>query len=267
HEASLKHGFRITLPIIIALIYFSFLAGQVLLKKINLHCSIPFAVLSVLAIVLYAISLQAIAYGSVLSHQGIFATLLNLKPYIMVTAFSTLLVLLLLFPRFKSPKKYSLLVTCVLALFIVKLVPFYFENRQALDLYDYDYGLAAATPLLQQPAAANTKILSNMNPNKLQYYAGDLHLSTDGVTPIVRTFSQRYPTLYYGYLTDGDLLDQLVTNNINTVLLSNDKIDESFRHILEAVVAAHPTAFTKIFERYKQDRLQWAIYQFNAQAL
>ena len=185
----------------------------------------------------------------------------------MVAAFSTMLVLLLLFSRFKSPKKYSLLIACVLALFIVKLVPFYFENRQALDLYDYDYGLAAATPLLQQSATANTKILSNMNPNKLQYYSGDIHLSTQGVSPIVRTFSKAYPTLYYGYLTDGDLLDQLVTNNITKVLLSNDTIDESFRHTLEAVIMAHPAAFTKIFERYQGDRLQWAVYHFNAQAL
>ncbi len=267
HQASLKHGFRITLPIIIALIYFSYLAGQILLKKINLRYSIAFAVLSVLAIILYVVSLQATIYGSVLSHQGIFVILLNLKPYIMVAAFSTMLVLLLLFARFKSPKKYSLLIACVLALFVVKLTPFYFENRQALGLYDYDYGLATTTPLLQQSVKTSAKILSNMNPNKLQYYSGDIHLATEGVSPIIRIFSKSYPTLYYGYLTDGDLLDQLVSHEITTVLLSNDKIDESFRHTLEAIIAAHPAAFTKTFERYNGDRLQWAIYHFNAQAL
>lgn len=267
HEASLKHGFRITLPIIIALIYFSYLAGQMLLKKINLRYSVAFAGLSILAIVLYVFSLQVTQYGSVLSHQGIFVTLVYLKPYIMATAFSAMLLLLLVFPRFKSQKKYALLLAGVIALFAVKLIPFYFENQKALDLYDYDYGLATATPLLRQSSVTHPNVLSNMNSNKLQYYSNDLHLSTDGVTPIVRTFRQRYPTIYYGYLTDGDLLDQLVKNEIGTVFLSNDSIDEGFRQTLETVVAAHPAAFTKIVERYKGDRLQWALYHFNAQAL
>ncbi len=90
HEADNKHGFRITIPIIIALIYFATFGLRSLTEKIQLRQTLAFGLLTAGLLLAYGISIQDIIYGSVLANESFFNFLFVYKNYVFMVGYAVM---------------------------------------------------------------------------------------------------------------------------------------------------------------------------------
>lgn len=263
HEADSIHGFRVTLPLILSLIFFSYIAVQYLLTHFLKKPSIYFSILSLGSIILYWFTIKDLTYGSVLANASILGKLLIYKPYVFIAFFLGCLGGIVYFPKLQWRWKYVGLGILIFCLFWLKLIPFYFDNRQSLQYYEYNYGLAKTTPILEQVRTSYTPIYANIHPYMLQYYTNDYRMANEGIVPSIRYFPQGYYNLYFHFPTDNQLFDNLVKQRVEYVLIVNDTFDNSSIIPLEQMVKSHPTRFSKVTASYHNNRLQWELYRIS----
>lgn len=262
HEAGSEHGFRITLPIVFALLYFGYFGTQYLLTAAQRKGKIIFLLLMAASITLYFISLEGISYGSVIAHDSWLSVILAYKPYVFGGFFIGCSLGLTWFSVWQWQYKFKLIGIVIVVLFVVKFVPFYVDAQASTALYGYDYGLPNTTSLLSQLAQNNAHIYSNVHSYALQYYAQDPRVTTDGISPIIRTFSEFYPNLYFTFPLDDNVLQELSDNNITTVLVVNRDYAETDWTFWQDIIKQHPQDFTLVQQANKGTRPQWALYSF-----
>lgn len=265
HEAGSIHGFRVTLPIIFVLLYFGYFGIHALLTTTYLKVKIIFLILMAGSITLYFFSLGSIFYGSVIAHDSWLSVVLVYKPYIFGGFFILCSLGLAYFSAWQWSHKLKLVAAVVGLLFVVKFVPFYVDAQAQTKLYGYDYGLPDTTTALIPLAEQNVRIYSNVHSYALQYYTQDPRVSTDGISPIIRTFSQFYPNLYYTLPLDDNLFQALIDHNITSVLIVNNDYDQTDWTFWQNLIVQYPENFTKVSGQFKAGRPQWALYTFDAQ--
>lgn len=264
HEANSIHGFRVTLPLIISLIFFSYLGLQKILVHWSKASGILFGILSTSSIVLYWLSIRNLQYGSVLAQNSLAGILLTYKPYFFIGLFIILVVVLLLFHQLAWRRKYSALCVIVLGLLVIKFIPFYLNNQQSVAYYGFDYGLETAAPILRKLVKEYRPVMySNTHPYELQYYAGDAKISNEGIVPSIRTFTKGYRIKYVYFPVTTTFLTDLRTNRVQYVLLIQNTYAGSNSPELEKFIAQYPESFTKVNDSYHNNRLQWTLYKYN----
>ncbi len=263
HEATSVHGFRITLPVILALLYFAYWGAATLMHQPKRWQQVVFILLAVGSIAGYWATIQSVYYGSVLAQDAILAKLLLYKPYIFIVIFFILTILIVLYPIWQWRYKLSSLAAVIVVMFVVKLLPFAFDAYQSQQLYGYDYGLSGATAALQQVMTPTTKLCGNLHAYRSQYYAEDPIVTNDGVAPLVRSFSQRYPQRYYYCAFDDQFASNLVESQINYVFVLNGDVHQTDYQAWEVILAANPDRFALISESTLNGRAQWALYKVN----
>lgn len=261
HEAESVHGFRITIPIIISLLYFSFYAIKDILDSQNKKKKYFFSALVIFFIFLYWLDIKDFQYGSLLASSSFLSNLLIYKPYIFIIFYVSILILLFNFAQLKIKKRYYLLAGLIICFFALKFMPNYFDNRLTLKTYGYDYSLAQATPYLKK---IKSKISSNLHIYKLQYYAADPYYANERVYPPVRKFDKIYPLLYDRYPIDDDLVYYLKSNNIKYYLYVKNNMSiheyDKFQSIVNA--EKNKKSFHLIKKQYYADNLVWVLYSF-----
>lgn len=264
YEANNLHGFRVTIPIIVPLLYFAYVGSRQLLEQFRwVYASLFVGAMSA-SIILYWQTIRGTTYGSIIANSGWLQMVLSYKLYLFIGLFIILTIGIILFPYYLKTWrwKYPAAIGLVVGLFAVKMLPFYFDHVQSLQLYGYDFGLTTATPVLHNIAMEDELIFSNVHNYKVQYYAQDVRIANNEVHPIFRTFNTPYGTLYYIWPIDDSLLESLRVNGIHYVLLVNEDYGELDRLALRAQIAKASGRFTVVEEHYQADRLQWVLFHY-----
>jgi hypothetical protein len=263
HEATSEHGFRITLPIILGLLYFAYWGAAQLLTSPKLWQQIFFVAGMALSLVGYWATLQAVQYGSVLAHESILSQLLAYKPYLFMGLFVVITIGVVLYTRWQWVYKRWLPPVLITLLFIVKFIPFGLEAKESTAVYGYDYGLPQAAEVLHQVMTPDKKICGNLHAYRSQYYAQDPFITNAGIYPIIRTFTTQYPERYTRCAFDSDLITTLVSQGINYVFVLNEDINQTDYQAWQTIQNANPERFTLLTERTLNGRVQWQLYQVN----
>lgn len=261
HEAESIHGFRITIPIIISLLYFSFYAIKDVLGSQNKKRKYFFSTLVIFFIFLYWIDIKDFQYGSLLASSSFLSNLLIYKPYIFIIFDIFILILLFNFAQLKIKNKYYLLAGLIICFFVFKFLPNYFDSRLTMNTYGYDYSLTQVTPYLKNN---KSKVSSNLHLYKLQYYAADPYYANDLVYPQVRKFDEIYPLLYDRHLIDDNLIYYLKSNNIKYFLYVKNNADIQEYDKLQSIVndKKNKESFHLIKKQYYANNLVWVLYVF-----
>lgn len=264
HEALNIHGFRLTAPITLSLIYFSYFGARLILLKGTRLAKLVFSVAFVLFAVLYANFILNVSYGSVIATQSVVATLLKFKLPISMTIFLVAFVFMLVYSRLRWSGKQYMLVSWIIFLFFLKFWPFFLEARAAQRHFEFDFGLPKASPLLEQQRLNKKRVITNINPYTLDYYAGELNLSTESNYPLLRSFSQDNRSVF---------THQLERLSIDPARLYHDRVSYVFYvHKLREEKPDSPmwqslldqsNYFQLVSESRHNDRIQWQLYQFD----
>ncbi|TSC92865.1 MAG: hypothetical protein CEN89_383 [Candidatus Berkelbacteria bacterium Licking1014_7] len=233
HEALNIHGFRLTVPITLALVYFSYCGLKEILAGGNHKARIIFIFSSVIFLSLYmAFVFQIREYGSLISAQSMVGWLLHYKLLIFLILFSSGFLFLWLYPILSWKRKKLLLLIGLLFFFVLKFFPFYLESKAANKQYDFDYGLPEAVPYLEQIKQQDVNIAANANPYMMDYYAKTLNLPNEGSAPVMRDLKRFNRYIFYWYRSTYPRLDIsfLVAHKINYIFFVNREIgDQSYQ--------------------------------------
>lgn len=264
HEALNIHGFRLTVPIIIPIIYFGYFGARAIIKDNNKLAKIVFLTLFLLFLEFYILFILQISdYGSVISHFLLISLLLKYKVWIFCLIFTALVVFVCLFARIKINNKYHFLALSILFLAFLKFLPFYLESKAANQTFGYDYGLPKATSTLEYLRSNQYLIAANVHTYTLDYYSGQLNLSNVGTMPAIRSFAQSNRSSFYR-LYDNDLPDEgqepsskMIKYFLYINKSSASQPETSLYHALEN----QPGRFKPITDSYLNNHLQWRIYE------
>lgn len=263
HQADFKHGFRISIPIIASLIYFSFTALRKLLSKTaDKKISIAFVMLSTLSLFGYWITTYQTNYVGALNNQSLFAWIFSIKIYLFLAIFITTIIYIALFRRFNFRYKYIVLLGLMFIMFSAKFFPYYFDERARQQAHGYDYSLEHATPILNELALRNKKIYINSHPYRTQYYASDPRINNYHTDPPIRRFKERYKKIYFG----GDVTENSFTtwkeDRINYVLYINEAGTENQLTNLEDLTTQQ-SKFKEVNRHEVNGIPQWIIYKIS----
>lgn len=264
HEALNIHGFRLTAPITLSLIYFSYWGARLILLTGSRLARLLFSVSFIVFAVLYANFIVNISYGSVIATQPLVAILLEYKLPIYMMIFLMAFVFMLVYSRLQWSKKQLMVMGWILFLFLLKFVPFYLEARAAEHYFEYDYGLPKATPLLEQRRIQKTRVLTNINPYTLDYYAGELNLSTESNYPLIRSFAQDNRSVFTHQLERLSIDPaRLYSDRVSYVFYVHKLREETPDSLMWRSLLDQPNYFTLVGESRHNDRIQWQLYQFD----
>ncbi len=271
HQADFAHGFRITLPITLCLVYFSARAVQTILDKPKPWLLVVFSILSTLSFVGYWFTVRDAVYSAAVNSESFLQTALQYKPMIYIAIFALFaaaFIWLTLHPHWRWQR--PALLALVLALAVMKFSPMFVEYGLRSAENDYDYGAALATATLQPLPQLDTPnqmihMYGNMHPYRLQYYTGDPIITNDLITPGVRKFSKIYPKRYYGGTVTPDLTAFLEANQIDYLFLNYTYSGAAAtdQANMAALVQANPERFTLIAQQQHDTLLEWQIYQYH----
>lgn len=267
HEANNIYGFRVTLPIILSLVYFSYLGAIQLLHHFSKRFVIAFGVLSACSILLYWISLQQITYGSLLANASPLGILLAYKPFIFIGIFILITIGIILFPKIRFRYRYHLLACIMVVLFAIKFFPFFLDNQQSIAYYGYDYSMAKATPYLRTLTENDARIYSHIHPYKLQYYSEDSVVAHDGTYPRFRTFRVNYKNTFFYFPLDPNFITNLRDANIDYVFFVNTTYNGEEFKLFQDVAQLNPELFEKIEEYSHGGHSQWLLYRFHPESV
>jgi hypothetical protein len=266
HEALNLHGFRLTVPLSLAMIYFSYFGARAILIEKSRLAWWVFSLLLIASVSLYAHFVAEIAsYGSVIANQSLFGWILKYKVWLFGSAFLATFAFLRCYPNWRWPHKPALLTLLIIGFWLIKLLPLGLEARAARATFEYDYGLAKASPLLVRLRDDDQLVASNLRPYTINYYALNLALPNEGAWPLVREFSERYPERYYRfYLPGRPLTDSLLAereiSNIFFVNNSNQaQVEQDFQAMLQALTL--PYQIVEEARHPQTGRLQWVLYK------
>ncbi|MDP3970730.1 MAG: hypothetical protein Q8P90_03445 [bacterium] len=262
HEAESIIGFRVTLPILVCIIYFTFLAARQILTKFSKRQSIIFSSVFIFFVILYWFDIKDLVYGSALANASFLATLLTYKPIIFIALFVILLIGVILFPKIKLKQKYPILGLIIITLLCLKMAPFYFNNKLSLATYGYDYGAPTATDSLKN-ASNNGLIASNAHFYETQYYSSDIQIRNNHAVALIRTFDTNYQQRYFTIKPNELLTNKLRKNGINYYWILNNSNNQKDLQEFYKVLDKYPLAFTKVDEQRIGNRTQWMLYKFN----
>ncbi|MBI4032686.1 hypothetical protein HY374_03205 [Candidatus Berkelbacteria bacterium] len=268
HEAFNIHGFRLTVPVILPLIYFSYWGAHLLLLNGTRLSKTIFATTFVLFAVFYTTQILNIqSYGSVIADAPIIGALLRYKLVIFLVIFALAAGFMLLYSQLRWARKQVLLGTWVLFLFAVKFAPFALDARASQTALGYDYGLAQASPHLAFAIEAKRKTLTNVNPYTLDYYAGQLNLTNEGSYPFIRTFRQRNVAYMLHQREVIPVEPEVVAGyGIHYVLFVNKTKDDVPDLLLRTSLIEQPALFHLIHEAKLGEHIQWELYEFDLAA-
>lgn len=266
HEALNLHGFRLTAPMTVALIYFSYFGVRSLLLEKNAKSQFLFSILFFISLFLFVKFVgQISSYGSIISDNDLISFLLNNKIYIFTVIFTIVFIYLIWYPRINFRFKSHILMAGILALFFLKFLPFYLESKAALKLYEFDYGLPKASVLSDQFNLSSTRIAMNVNQYVMRYYFGQLKLSTTDNHPQMRIFKEEYPE-YYSWFRSPDEFDSnfiieyeprfiffLNKNKGNNEIEQFEKVLEPYQNYVRLIKE----------EKSPSGHLQWRFYAFD----
>lgn len=265
HEALNIHGFRLTVPITLALVYFGYWGARAVLVEKNRWARRFFGAAFLVSMALYAaFVLQLGSYGSVIASHALVGLLLQYKLVIFGAAFLAAFAFIWHYHRLDWPFKQTILALGILGFFAVKLLPFYFESKAATATFEYDYGLPKTSPLLRDIRTDEAGIATNINPYTMDYYSLNLKLPNEGSAPVMRKFREHYPQPYYWYrLPTHPLTTHLLyAQNVRYIFfvnreLGNDSLEE-FLTMLESLRV--PLTLVAREHHPETGRLQWEIY-------
>jgi hypothetical protein len=270
HEALNLHGFRLTVPITLALIYFGYWGARAILKENDQWGRRVFAGSFILFLYLYIVFILGIkGYGSVIANQGFTALLLQYKLPIFLIIFCLGFIFLWSHSRLNWPPKNLILVGGILILFIIKFLPFYLESKVALKTYGFNYGLLKSSPLLRELRSQNVRMATNINPYFMNYYAENLKLPNQGAFPKMRILREEYPQLYiwYGPTKSRPRLtgSWLLKNKIHYIFFADRTFSRQSVQEFEAAIKPLKPYLALIKEEHRpnSNRLQWQLLKFN----
>lgn len=269
HEALNIHGFRLTVPLSLALVYFAYWGARAILVENSRRARWLFGLLFTGSFLLYArFILQIEGYGSVIAGQPLLALLLKYKLFIFGTAYLAAFGLIWFYPRIAWPKKPVLLAALLIGFLAIKILPFGLEAKAASERFEYDYGLAKATPFLKELVEKQEPIATNLRPYVVHYYADNLQLPNSGVYPLLREFPEIYPELVSRfYLPQRPLTRSLLEESrIRYIFYVEREVTDTAKRDFEAMVGDLNLPLEIIAEAHHPEngRLEWILYRVDA---
>lgn len=271
HQADFAHGFRITLPITLCLVYFAARAVQTMVNKPTKANLSSWALLVALSLVGYGLAAQASSGGSALTTASFLQTIVHYKVLIYIVIFVAVAIVFIWSVRRTHWRwRQPVLLGLIAGLTLMKFLPVYGEYAIRSSDHHYDYGASDATSVLEPLRAADTekdivKYWGNMHPYRVQYYANDPIITNDLITPGARKFTTIYPKRYYGGVVNNDLPLLLEVEKIDYLFLNYTYSGAATTDLenMQALVAAQPERFTLIAEQQYNSQIEWQIYQYH----
>ncbi|MFA5927131.1 MAG: hypothetical protein WCT32_02425 [Patescibacteria group bacterium] len=276
HEALNIHGFRLTIPVIVSIVYFSYFGARSILIENKKTAKVVFGVLLFAFMAMYFIFLGQIGdYGSVISEQQNIALLLKFKQIIFGLLFLSGFVYMWRYSTLKWKHKEVLLACYIIGLFALKLVPFYLEAKASSAAFGKNYELAEASPYLEQIRQNNGVVLTNIHHYTLDYYAGSTKLSnqdnfpvlrpTYGTPPAIHKFKEVYIPFSYIFRTNTPRLDNnlVASSGATHIFFANRSTSNQEVAEFEATLSGlgYKTQLVAEHRNNSNGFLQWQIYQ------
>lgn len=269
HEALNVHGFRLTAPVSLALIYFAYWGLRALLTEESRLARWVFSVTFFGSLILYIQFVQSLGdYRSVIaSTEGLLATLLAYKLVLFSAIFIAIFFFVLTYPTVRMRGKRFVLPVLFTFLFILKLIPFGLEAHAETAMFGFDYGLQKAAPILHELREAGEPVVTNARPYVMDYYALNLSLPNAGVSPLLRTFAEYNPVLYTRFDTvtrplTAELLDSAKTQYVYYVNMgaTSDSLEAFHRALTEL---DRPSYLIAQARHPATQRVQWELYRID----
>lgn len=222
-QAANIHGFRLNIPITFVLVYFSYLGFKTLRDSKSIPVRISFVTIMTVLLCAYFYSESKFVFGSAISANSGVMTILRLKKYFFVTAYSLFAFYLLFYHLIKTKYRELILVLMVLFFFILKIFPFFLEKRAEMVETGEDYNLNESYTVLNKVFSSDDKIITNIHCYKVYYYASWYMIPNDEISPEFRIFPEKFPTLCYRFNPgDEKLLDKIDSDSLY-ILYVNEK--------------------------------------------
>jgi len=267
HEAFNIHGFRVTVPITIAIVYFSYFGLRKVLNEKNVPYRVIFMALFGLFLFLYFKFVSQIGtYGSTLAQEGIIGTLLHYKVGIFMIIYSAGFILLWYYGRLRSSKRQLILIVYLLFLFSLKFIPFYLDSKASNNYFGFDYGLPNASPILEKLRGQSKTVASNLNRYVLMYYSGELELTNAGSYPSMRIFEKDYPSYFDRINNTNEPVKKQFTSSASDiyVLYVNNEFKKVPTSAFYKSLIEDSKNIVLIDESRKNDRIQWQMFHINS---
>ena len=262
HEASSQIGFRLTLPVIVSLLFFSYVAIVHLRQPTQpIRSRITILALFAINIVAYIVSTSAVVYTSTLTTQGIIGALIQFKPYIYSAGFIVLAIVA--WKALRTSHRWGNLLLPVLCcgLLILKFGPVWADYQLRTQTYGVNFSKETAETRLHEHAFDNIRIASNEHAYQTQYFTGDPRIANRSASPMVREFERIYFPRFFKMPVSEHLIGQLVSSSINYYWYSvTDKTGDELKQ-LDALVSAHPHRIRLSDEYSENNQVRWRIYE------
>jgi len=195
-QAKNMQGFRINIPIVFVMIYFSCVALKKFLEAKSVKLAISFLSLVSFFIVLYIIQDRSISLSSVLQ-GGILSTLYGFKVYFFILLF-IVFALFLAFNNWLSinrkTKELTILFFAFLYLFL-KIAPFFLDYRAEVNAHGSYFNVKDSSQIMREVLNNKLVIHTNLTCHVVYYNSGWYQLPNDNFSPRYRTLPEVYPTL------------------------------------------------------------------------
>jgi hypothetical protein len=194
HQSATPHGFRFIVPATISILYFSVWGTQYLLVKKSLQSKYFFSGFFIFWLYLYlSYAKEFPKYGSQFSSIPIISSVIQYK-FVIFTLIYLVIYFNILLNRKLFQKYQSILIkSTILFLFILKIIPFYFENQILMKKFGFDNNLINLSSKLDELNLSKEIFLTNIRPCRFDFYLGIKQLPNQETIPSFRHFDLMIP--------------------------------------------------------------------------
>jgi GT2 family glycosyltransferase len=264
-QGGTMHGFRILLPMVLSLTFYSYYGFLILLNNPNRKKIILATIIFFLLIFIYLSNVLLFAYESTLTNTGLIKTILRYKPYIFSLGFLFFFLFVILYSRIRLKQKYKImfLLFMVVCFWAIRFVPYYFNNNLNINYFGYDYSLPEAQPYLE--SIKGKGLITNLYFHKTHYLTNNIQLENDFINPTNRIFLEKFPQVNFGINNDYNPpnLIKPANNKAEYVFLYQEFYGEKYTNAMREFEKKYEP-YLKLVKEYKvNNKQQWVLYKFD----
>lgn len=224
-QAKNMQGFRINIPLVFVMIYFSYTALKKLLKEKSIKLSLSFLILTCFFTALYSIQDRSVSLSSVIT-GSLVSFIFSFKTYIFAFSFIVFALFLAFnnwLPCSKETKKIILIIFATFY-FLLKFIPFIFDYSAEMQAHGNYFNVNNAGKVMHEALDSKSVIYTNLTCHVVYYESQWYKLPNDDFSPRYRTIPTTYPTLCkdFEYKNISSYFDALRINGKAYILFVNN---------------------------------------------
>ncbi|MFA5995906.1 MAG: hypothetical protein WCW27_04775 [Patescibacteria group bacterium] len=263
-QGGTEHGFRILMPMIPGLLYFTY---HGLKRTLYYKCrSTEYALLAILFIgqmAIYYYHVHDYQYKNVLGNISLLVKLIQYKSIIFISIFGIAFVFILLYYRLHLRYKPALLALLIIGFWGLKFIPYYQSNQLNTQYFGYEHGFSDARPYLE--SIKDEKIITNLYYHKSYYLSDNIFVPNAGAAPTIRTFSKIYQNNNYnlGEHFESNVIPQAANDGAGYVFVFQEFYGKEYTESLQNFLQQYQPYLTPIKVKTIQNNYQWGLYRFD----